>query len=402
MNKKALISLAICILITLTFCGCLEKHTNPQSDFIISDLTVNPKEVKSGKEVKVTVKVSNIGSQANSHIINLYLDNKSYSSEEVYLLAGEKINVSFNILKESIGDHQIQIGNLTDTLTIKQFSLEKVKDLSLTSKAGYIRLNWSLVEDAESYKVYRSVDGKEKLIDTTKNTFYIDEKCSYQEKYTYQISAIKNKLEGKKSNPMEGQPRYDIEVINLTISPKKSETGENININATVYNKINKTLNYTIDLVVDGKIENSKKLTIEAKDQIKSSFSLKKDIPKNYTIRIGNLVGSFEVIKPQKGEIQVQELSVSPKTLSVPPPGLPGYKEISNITVNVSVTNNKDFTITDTLKIYINDKLTKTDELTLKSGEQRLLTYSFKIKQEGSYLIKVRDLKTEFKVVLRM
>lgn len=72
---------------------------------------------------------------------------------------------------------------------------------AVQSSAKSIKLNWSGVEGATSYKVYRAAkDGSYKLVKTTTSTNYKDSSVKTRTKYSYKVTAVSGDYESGESN----------------------------------------------------------------------------------------------------------------------------------------------------------------------------------------------------------
>jgi len=96
----------------------------------------------------------------------------------------------------------------------------------------------------------------------------------------------------------------------FTISPDKVTLGESVIISVEVNNTGEEAGSYTVTLKIDGVVEASKDITINAGDSQKVSFTTVRDLPGGYTVDVNGLSGAFEV---------VEEVSSAPPSPPSPP-----------------------------------------------------------------------------------
>ena len=94
----------------------------PPADFQISDLNVTPREVESGEEVTVSVKITNLGGQAGSIALQLLINQTIEDTEIVTLEGGASTSREFKINKQTPGIYNIEIGDLVAEFTVIEAS----------------------------------------------------------------------------------------------------------------------------------------------------------------------------------------------------------------------------------------------------------------------------------------
>lgn len=114
--------------------------------------------------------------------------------------------------------------------------------VSNVAKSGKIKVKWKKVENAVSYKVYRSLDGKtwSELI-TTKNTSVVNTSAVAGKKYYYKVKAIADKTA---DNSVFSEVKYrtcDLKRPEITLSTK-TENGKTM----ISWGKISKAVSYKV------------------------------------------------------------------------------------------------------------------------------------------------------------
>jgi parallel beta-helix repeat protein len=85
--------------------------------FTFTDLSISPAEVNVGETTIVSVRVTNIGEQEGSYMVELKINNEAVDNEEVTLKAGESTSVDFTVIEEA-GTYDVDIEGQTGTLVV--------------------------------------------------------------------------------------------------------------------------------------------------------------------------------------------------------------------------------------------------------------------------------------------
>lgn len=107
----------------------------------------------------------------------------------------------------------------------------------------------------------------------------------------------------------------------FTILPDKVFLGESVIISVEVNNTGEEAGNYTVTLKIDGVVEASKDITVNAGDSQKVSFTTVRDLPGGYAVDVNGLGGTFVV----------REEAQSPPTPPAPTPPAPSPASTSPI-----------------------------------------------------------------------
>lgn len=89
------------------------------ADFYISELTIDPGEVRPGDEVTVTTTVANTGGSPGRYIVILKIDNKEQEREEVTLGPGQSQDVSFTMSESMIGTYSVDVNGKAGQFLVK-------------------------------------------------------------------------------------------------------------------------------------------------------------------------------------------------------------------------------------------------------------------------------------------
>lgn len=86
------------------------------------------------------------------------------------------------------------------------------------------------------------------------------------------------------------------EVSDLKVSPSEVKRGEPISVSIRVSNVGEKPDNYTIELKVNGSVEETQTITLDGGENTKIPFTVRKNESKSYVVEIGNLSQTFKVL----------------------------------------------------------------------------------------------------------
>jgi S-layer protein (TIGR01567 family) len=124
--------------------------------FTVSNLTVNPKEVGTGKNATISANISNIGNAAGNYSAVLYINNNTTDSKEVFVDIGGNKTVTFAHSEEKPGNYTAKLEEQTVTYTVKEnspillYSLIVVVLLLIGGAAYYFTKGGGNVEDLQN------------------------------------------------------------------------------------------------------------------------------------------------------------------------------------------------------------------------------------------------------------
>ncbi|MFC1900531.1 carboxypeptidase regulatory-like domain-containing protein [Chloroflexota bacterium] len=105
------------------------------AEFSLSRPVISPTEVEIGKDVAISVKVTNSGDQAGSYKLDLKVDGSVVDTAEVTINAGASKDVRFTISEDSAGTYSVDINGKTGSFTV-------IEKTSWWSKVGNNVSNW--------------------------------------------------------------------------------------------------------------------------------------------------------------------------------------------------------------------------------------------------------------------
>ncbi len=97
----------------------LMAHTRPAC-FEFTEFAVSPGEVAPGEAVTASIVVNNQGDLTGTYEVSLNLDSATVQTKNVTLNGGSSETVSFTIVPDAIGEHQVSIGDMLATFVVKK------------------------------------------------------------------------------------------------------------------------------------------------------------------------------------------------------------------------------------------------------------------------------------------
>ena len=141
---KAILLIDIIILslaagIYLYFQASGQLDTEPVgAEYFFSDLEIVPVEADVGEPILISANVSNIGDLAANYTVSLFIDDLIVENQTIRLVSGVSSIVEFVHNEFSEGNFTAQLGNLTDTFSVKAFFPE---DSAIKLSSLIINLN---------------------------------------------------------------------------------------------------------------------------------------------------------------------------------------------------------------------------------------------------------------------
>ena len=175
----------------------------------------------------------------------------------------------------------------------------------------------------------------------------------------------------------------------LTITPVEVQVGEEVTISLMVTNVGDLEGGSTVDLLVNGVKEQSKSVTLAGGAQTTVSFSVTKTTLGPYTVKVGDLTGSFTVAKPPTpAAFTFTGLVVSPADVA------PG----AEVTASVTVSNTGEQSGTYSVELKLGGATKETRTGTIAGGASTTVSFKVSSQTEGTHTVQVGDLTGSFTV----
>jgi CARDB len=124
-NKRTLVlSLTLMALMGVSIfnAGCSQGAPTASSStpaaFQVSNLRIEPSEIKAGEKVTVSAEVKNAGGSEGSYTAELKVNGMTEGSQNLTIPAGTSSAVTFTVSKDTPGVYQVGLGNLTGQFTV--------------------------------------------------------------------------------------------------------------------------------------------------------------------------------------------------------------------------------------------------------------------------------------------
>ncbi|MFC1945018.1 CARDB domain-containing protein [Chloroflexota bacterium] len=143
---------------------------------------------------------------------------------------------------------------------------------------------------------------------------------------------------------------------------------------------------YTVSLLLNGSIEDSKDITLAAGETSEVSFTVTRDMPGTYLVEINGLSDSFTVSAPASFELS--DLSVS-------------HAEVDSseeVTVQATLTNTGETEGVFSVALRINGSIEAVRDVMLGGGESRQISFTTVKDAAGTYLVEIDGLSASFVV----
>jgi hypothetical protein len=173
----------------------------------------------------------------------------------------------------------------------------------------------------------------------------------------------------------------------LSISPAEVDIGQEVTISVKVANTGDVEGTYEVTLKINGVIEKTKKVDVDAGASKIAAFSVTKDVAGSYSVAVNGLTGTFVVKAP--AAFSVTNLSIQPTEVQP--------KEVVTITVLVSNIGGTEGGYTVVLNI--NDIRETEKSVTLGAGKSQEVSFSVTREKPGSYTVSVDGLSGQFAVM---
>jgi len=176
-------------------------------------------------------------------------------------------------------------------------------------------------------------------------------------------------------------------ITSLRVVPKEVIPGEGVTVTATVENSGGAKGVYHTALIVDGVETEAKSITLAAGEEKNISFSVAKNVPGIHKIELGQLAGTFKVLKP--AEFQFSSLDIAPNPVNVG----------EETTVRINIKNVGEAGGTYIVSLLVDGVAEQTKDITLAGGTTESVSFAISKGSCGSYNIEVGGLKDILKVI---
>jgi len=172
----------------------------------------------------------------------------------------------------------------------------------------------------------------------------------------------------------------------LTISPAEVDIGETITISVLIANTGDAAGSYEVALNINGVVEATKDVTLNAGVSEEVTFTLAEDVAGTYTVGINGLTGTFVVKAPTA--FTISALAISPAKVNIG----------ETVTISALVTNMGDAAGSYEVALKINGVVEVTKDVTLNAGASEEVIFTLAEDVAATYTVDVNGLAGEFVV----
>jgi hypothetical protein len=175
----------------------------------------------------------------------------------------------------------------------------------------------------------------------------------------------------------------------LIVYPAQVGANEPVTVSVNVKNTGDLAGDCTVDLIVNGATEESKKVTLEGGAQIEVSFTVTKATVGIYNLSVGSLKGTFVIFTSLKpAAINVKSLQISKVSVK------PGEE----VTVNATLENAGELSGNYTLVFNLDGVEKDSYNIALEGGKTLFKTVKFSSSVEGTHTVTVGGESVRFVV----
>jgi hypothetical protein len=188
----------------------------------------------------------------------------------------------------------------------------------------------------------------------------------------------------------ESQPA-EFTVTDLTINPLEAEIGENITILVNVTNVGEIEGSYTLNLTINDVLKGNQTILLSSGASKIVGFTDAENTEGNYTVKIGNLTGSFTIKPPPPttSNIILSGLLVTPYEANIG----------SQVSIKVNAKNPGTEADSILIKVTIDGVLVDSKIVQLGGGGTTTVEFTINVTSEGTHRVKVNTLSDSFRVV---
>lgn len=172
----------------------------------------------------------------------------------------------------------------------------------------------------------------------------------------------------------------------LSISPSEVYIGETVAITVLVTNTGDGAGSYKVVLKINGVVEATKDITLNAGASGEVAFTAVKDVAGSYSVAVNGLTGIFVVKAP--AAFTISALAISPAKVNIG----------EDITISALVTNTGDLTGTYEVTLKIDNVVVATESVTLAGGASEKVTFTTSKDVAGTYAVNLNGLSGTFVV----
>ena len=375
-----------------------------EASFELSNLVINPEWVQFGEPVQVSVKVSNVGEKSGDFEVILMVDNETTTTETVRLSGQNETTLVFSLTEVDIGDHTVNIENLTGTIKVTSDTPTRPATLQITNlgvsrtEAGVgdmiiVSATASNIGD-ETGEFTIDLSINDQIIET--KTIQLESKQSELLQYqvvennegTYQIKLGNLTTQFKITAEAEPPKPAEFKLTDLLVDPTSVIGGESVTVSVKVTNVGEETGNHIVNLNIDATPKDQQEISLTGGATKVVTFTITETTSGTHTIEVDNLSSSFDVenLSPPSKDIEIKKATVKPYEVW----------EGDTVTLTIIATNLVNEPGTLQVRVLHNDEVKATKGFELAAGaKEAQLELTFIAGAVGKYPLKIVNIGNE-------
>ena len=371
--------------------GTLTVEEPTPAEFETSDVTLGENPIEEGDSVDVEATVENVGDESGEHTATLYVDGEERATETIELEGGASTSVTFTEMFETVGEYEVTVDDAPAvTLTVEQ---------PATFEVGEASLDETTITEGESVEVAADVENVGDRDGTFTAELVVDgavvdtqdvhveagsaETVSFVESFAdpgeYEIE-VNDAHAGTLT--VEEEPEADLEVTEADLESSTITEGEYVEVMATVENTGDSEGSMTVNLVVDGTVEESTEITVPANDATTVTFTYEPSDPGEYEFGVNDVhAGTLTVEEEPEASFEVSEATLSDGTIEAG----------ESVDATATVENVGDAEGSYEVELVVDGQTVETVTVTLDAGESTTVQFSRTFDDAGEYEIAVDD-----------
>ncbi len=282
------------------------------------EITHSPQEALEGDEIEVVYKVDNTG-DPGKQTVDFKVDGEVEGSEEVTLDPGETHDGVFTWQTEEgdAGEHEVTVASeddqYTETLTLLRRTFFETEITSVEEDDEFV--------EGENVTVEYTVENLGVVSGTQDIQLYVDDDLEIEEEvrieggksYSGTFTWIPEEPYGERNLTVESQDHSDMVTISvleeahfevdMVIEEKEVTAGEEVVIEYTVSNTGGVEDSRTIELIVDGEVEDSYEITLGEGEKYEGQFVWEAEEAGEHELNVEDEVQTINVLEEPNDEL---------------------------------------------------------------------------------------------------
>jgi len=383
-----------------------------QDDFEVTNLSLSSNSVTLGETVTITATVTNTNDTEETHFLELKLNGDVKDSQEISLGPAQSDNVSFAIIADAPGDYFVELGNVSELLTVQSTSFWAIFPSWVWWIIGAIIGILVLLvivmvvmppRKKQPGATFKDSQGRQGLPPAQAATQFPSPMPGAGPTGPPSVYPTTMPTQPPGAFPTPGSfpapapmaapyPQYArrpiFSVSNLTITPNQVKSGEPVTINAIVSNNGSEAGTYSVVLRINGMVENIIDLMLTPGASQATTFTMIKEVGGEYYAEVDGLSGTFIVIPLVPANFTVSNMVITPERA----------KQGENIVISAMVTNNGELPGNYSAVLKLKGAVESTEEIELGPGESRKVAFKVAKTTPGFYNVELEGLSGRFVV----